>query len=135
MIHPCASGACRLTEVEELIERLEKENQQLLDDCNAWAQEVKTEQRLSFRDQVAKLEKELLETRAREEKLRDAIESAQYSGTPYTKLIKEALAPAHDNSALREYKRKVLLDAADQLHEADPHHIGNTLLRKMAEEV
>lgn len=100
MIHPCAD-ACRLAELDAEIqrleqeaakwksltdananlvevcnrqrERLEKENQQLLNDCNAWAQEVKKEQRLSFRDQVAKLEKELAESQAREEVLRDFI--------------------------------------------------------------
>ncbi len=46
------------------IEQLERENQQHLDYINTLCQEIKTEQRLSFRDQVARLERENAELKA-----------------------------------------------------------------------
>ena len=79
----------------------------------------------------------LAECQAREAKLRDFIVDYVDIEPNNERMIAryDTCVKPTDDTALREFKRKVLLDAADQLHEADPHHIGNTLLRKMAEEV
>ena len=53
-------------------ERLKERTQILLNDCNTWAQEVKKEQRLSFRDERDALKAENERLKAEREALRDS---------------------------------------------------------------
>ena len=104
-------------------------------------------------DEIERLEKELAEAQAREAKLRAALmfidrnlkTDEQLDGIDFANElyeIEQALALPTDDTALKEFKRKVLLDAADQFDiEANVMHIDGMVtvtasnLRRMAEEV
>lgn len=106
------------------IERLEKENESLKASVYG----------------LYELEKELYEIQAREAKLREALNTTLGCvDVYYIPALKDefALADApYDDTALKEFKRKVLLGAADEL-EDNPGRFyfdGVDELRRMAEE-
>lgn len=92
------------------IERLEKENESLKASVY-WLYE---------------LEKELYECQAREAKLREALDrlarlgnGPHYGNSVGNDIAKEALALPQDDTALKEYRKKVLLEAAGRLDPDD----------------
>jgi len=82
---------------------------------------------------IANLTAKLAESQAREAKLREALEymiaEAKLTGFQY-EVCRQAVNEPQDDTALKEYRKKVLLEAADGF--GDSEVIG--ILRRMAEE-
>jgi hypothetical protein len=99
---------------------------------------------------IANLTAKLAECQAREEKLREALDrlarlgnGPHYGNSVGNDIAKEALALPQDDTALKEYRKKVLLGAADVLEEkvysTEDGHLHSEYhaadeLREMAEE-
>ena len=85
---------------------------------------------------IADLTAKLAKCQAREAKLREALE---YYFKQYPHIMKgyilDSLALPHDDTALKEYRKKVLLETANELADTYPHlTVSVQLLRRMAEE-
>lgn len=83
-----------------------------------------------------RLREQLVASCAREAQLREALVTATTVIEPYVwskeeALIASAIALPHDDTALREYRRKVLLEAAGNVNE---YGGAAFVLRRMAEE-
>ena len=86
-----------------------------------------------------RLREQLVASCAREVQLREALVTATTVIEPYVwskeeALIASAIALPHDDTALKEYRRKVLLEAADYFAMHHDVMVGEKTLRRMAEE-
>ena len=120
--------------IAELEEQLQTTFVRWQEEKESWRQELEEERR---NDQYTL--KLLMETTAREAKLREAIEEGLSAYmVPTTARIAEALAIPTDDTALKEAlkraKREALLEASERYPQRDPLDT-QTWLRRMAEEL
>jgi len=110
-------------------------------DLTAKLVECKNE-RDAWENACAHWEKEAIESQAREARLRDlaqwlsgCCDLAGYNGYNYWEQNRHILAEQSNDTALKEYRKKVLLSAANELSDTYPHlTVSANLLRRIAEE-
>lgn len=93
----------------------------------------------AWENACAHWEKEAIESQAREAKLKDFAQwlTGCCDLTQYNYFIqnRHILAEQSNDTALKEYRKKVLLSAANELSDTYPHlTVSANLLRRMAEE-
>jgi electron transfer flavoprotein alpha subunit len=136
-------------ELAVLVHGIDAESERLREQLVASQVECEEQARLNGMgtEREAALLARLQESQAREAQLREALVTATTVIEPYVwskeeALIASAIALPHDDTALREYRKKVLLEAAERIGSADfisspeasKSYAEYNELRRMAEE-